>query len=127
MTQPIRAALWLGVICVWLGACAEHRRSLDTRPQVQYISDPSLFKTQRAESLTVTEEQAIAAAKEHLAQAYDRPARGQFSIAPTQEGYQVNFRQLERREVDGNWSHIPEGFGEAWIREGRVIRADVGP
>ena len=108
--------------------CYTSQPAGDTRPSVEYIRDPQVFQPEYLPTLSDSEKGAIQATKRHLEKLYGHPIDGDFSITSTSQGYQVNFHSLENPACDDDdRPYIPGGFGEAWIQDGSLIRADVGP
>jgi hypothetical protein len=97
--------------------------------QIQYISDPSRFKSENDATLNEQESQAIAAAKRHLKIYFGKQFRATFAVSSAEWGYQVDFTDVYCvAETGGRWERVPEGFGEVFLsKELDVLRACVGP
>jgi hypothetical protein len=121
-------ALTCIVVAAIVAGCqsAASRLPEGSQPQVQYISDPSAFKSAAAAAISAEEKWAVSRTQQYLEERFAKPVRGAFAVAATASGYHVNFHSLEILE-GGRWTPVREGFGEAWLQAGKVIRADVGP
>jgi hypothetical protein len=117
----------LMLVLLGVAGCGAPEPTGDPRPSVESIRERSKFRPHSASTLAPEERGAIEATRRYLAQHYGHPIEGEFAIAQTKRGYQVNFHSLKAPRPVGGQPFIEEGFGEAWIENGEVIRADIGP
>lgn len=96
--------------------------------KIDYIKDISLFKREDGSSLSENENKAIETAKEYLNKEYNNPVIGQFSVAISKTGYQINFHGLKYKLKNDKWFNIKEGFGEIFIsKDFKVLKSAIGP
>ncbi len=96
--------------------------------KIDYIKDISLFKKDNDQKLSKAEIKAIKIANDFLNRNYNKPTKGQFSVARSKTGYQINFHNLQYKSEDNKWYAIKDGFGEIFLSEDfNVLQTAIGP
>ena len=123
----MRSALVLSALLIAAAGCAPSGSQAD-RPDIEYVREPARFKRDGGAPLDFGEAGALSVAKDALRKKLGSPVRGEFSVARSRTGYQVNFTRLQKKAPDGLWAEVVEGFGEVFLaKDLSLVQICLGP